>query len=88
MLPVGARTDRPDYDYLDALTLEVYPASVAETRTITVTTPDGREATFAVEHRGADATVTSSLSDGWSLRVAGSHSVPAADGRAQSTTGA
>ena len=88
VLPVGAHTDRPDYDYLDGLTLNVYPSSVAETRTVTVTTPDGREVTFAVEHGGADATVTSSLSDGWSLRVAGSHSVPAADGRAQSTTGA
>ena len=88
VLPVGAHTDRPDYDYLDGLTLEVYRSSVAESRTVTVTTPDGREATFAVEHGGADATVTSSLSEGWSLRVAGSHSVPAADGRAQSTTGA
>jgi alpha-D-xyloside xylohydrolase len=88
VLPVGAHTDRPDYDYLDGLTLNVYPSSVAETRTVTVTTPDGREVTFDVEHGGADATVTSSLSDGWSLRVAGSHPVPAADGRAQSTTGA
>ncbi|MCK6067157.1 MULTISPECIES: alpha-xylosidase [Microbacterium] len=41
VIPWGARTDRPDYDYLDGLRLRVFPGGegIAEVR---VTTPDGR----------------------------------------------
>ncbi|MEF2975867.1 alpha-xylosidase [Subtercola sp. YIM 133946] len=72
VLPVGARSDRPDYDYLDGLTLAIYPgaASGAEaTRTVTVTNPDGRSAQFTVERGSAQIRVTSSVPDGWSIRV-------------------
>jgi alpha-D-xyloside xylohydrolase len=41
VLPWGARHDRPDYDYLDGITLRVFPGGegIAE---VTVTTPEGR----------------------------------------------
>ena len=41
VLPWGAREDRPDYDYLDGLTLRIFPGG-AGTAEIAVTTPDGR----------------------------------------------
>jgi len=45
VLPWGARDDRPDYDYLEGLTLRVFPGGegVAE---VLVTTPDGRSQTL------------------------------------------
>ncbi|MFE7846221.1 alpha-xylosidase [Microbacterium sp. NPDC057407] len=41
VIPWGARSDRPDYDYLDGLELRVFPGG-SGTREVTVTTPDGR----------------------------------------------
>ena len=41
VLPWGARSDRPDYDYLDGLSLRVFPGGEG-TREVIVTTPDGR----------------------------------------------
>ncbi len=48
VIPWGAREDRPDYDYLEGLRLRVFPggAGVAE---VTVTAPDGRAETFAID---------------------------------------
>lgn len=40
VLPWGARTDRPDYDYHDGLRLRVFPGG-SGTVTVSVTTPDG-----------------------------------------------
>jgi alpha-D-xyloside xylohydrolase len=54
VLPIGARTDRPDYDYLDGLTVRVYPGA-ADGAGVTVTTPDGASARFTVE--GGDVRV-------------------------------
>jgi alpha-D-xyloside xylohydrolase len=48
VLPWGAREDRPDYDYLDGLTLRVFPGGTG-TVDVTVTTPDGRAETFSVD---------------------------------------
>ena len=48
VLPWGARTDRPDYDYLDGLALRVFPGGTG-TADVAVTTPDGRSQTFAVD---------------------------------------
>jgi alpha-D-xyloside xylohydrolase len=56
VLPIGARTDRPDYDYLDGLELRVYPGPDGET-SLAVTNPDGREATFTVTRSSGAATV-------------------------------
>lgn len=48
VIPWGARADRPDYDYLDGLTLRVFVGGEGE-RKITVTTPEGRRETFTVD---------------------------------------
>jgi alpha-D-xyloside xylohydrolase len=48
VIPWGARTDRPDYDYLDGLRLRVFPGGTG-TRSITVTTPDGRSEQFTAD---------------------------------------
>lgn len=48
VLPWGARTDRPDYDYLEGLRLRVFPGGEG-TKMVTVTTPDGRSDTFEVD---------------------------------------
>ena len=48
VIPWGARSDRPDYDYLDGLRLRVF-AGGSGTTEVTVTTPDGRSETFAVD---------------------------------------
>ncbi|MDJ1112840.1 alpha-xylosidase [Microbacterium dauci] len=47
VIPWGARTDRPDYDYLDGLSLRVFRGG-SGTREVTVTTPDGAAQTFTV----------------------------------------
>jgi alpha-D-xyloside xylohydrolase len=84
VLPIGGRTDRPDYNYLDGLVLEVYPSSIptfgAEPRTpdsrvLRVASPDGSSAGFTVERtrqedRGAERIrVTSDTQEGWSIKV-------------------
>ncbi|WP_127473106.1 alpha-xylosidase [Microbacterium sulfonylureivorans] len=48
VLPWGARTDRPDYDYLEGLDVRVFPGGTG-TRTITVTTPDGSSQEFTAD---------------------------------------
>ncbi len=48
ILPRGARVDRPDYDYLDGLTLEVYAASAPLGSRVALTLADGRIANFEI----------------------------------------
>lgn len=47
-LPWGARADRPDYDYLDGLSLRVFPGGEG-TREVTVTAPDGRSTVLTAD---------------------------------------
>ena len=81
----GGRDDRPDHDYLDGLVLELYPGDGPGRREVTVTTPEDRVGTFAVEWGDGRATATGDVPDGWSLRVAGGASVDAAGGAAALT---
>jgi alpha-D-xyloside xylohydrolase len=48
VVPWGARDDRPDYDYLDGLTLRVFPGGEG-TAEVTVTSPDGRSEVFSAD---------------------------------------
>lgn len=48
VIPWGARSDRPDYDYLDGVALRVFPGGEGEA-SVTVTTPEGRSRTFTVD---------------------------------------
>ncbi|UFS60674.1 alpha-xylosidase [Subtercola endophyticus] len=57
VLPRGARNDRPDYPYLEGLTLEVYPGG--DDRVVTVTEPTGESASFTVTRHAGTVDVVS-----------------------------
>jgi alpha-D-xyloside xylohydrolase len=63
VIPVGARDDRPDHDYLDGLVLKVFPGGDG-TRSLTVTTPTGGSADFAVTRSGGAVSVETAAT-GW-----------------------
>ncbi|HMO11757.1 MAG TPA: glycoside hydrolase family 31 protein, partial [Actinotalea sp.] len=55
VLARGARDDRPDYDYLDGLRLDVYGAGgAAAGASVDVVTVDGERVTFTVVEEGGD----------------------------------
>ena len=89
VLAIGAREDRPDYNYLDGLTLELYPSSLPEvlegSRDVTVTTPGGESAVFTIERSGGRAKVSSPSAGNWSVRVAGGQTVATTTGEAEVT---
>ncbi len=74
VIPIGSRSDRPDYDYLDGLTLNVYPSSFPAgdgskpNRTVQVTTPDGTIADFTIKRTGGKVRVTSDSPTAWRLK--------------------
>jgi alpha-D-xyloside xylohydrolase len=76
----GGRSDRPDYDYLDGLTLELYPTEEGA-RTVRVTNPDGSETVFEAVWTAESATVTSELDSGWAARLPNGERVAAQGGR-------
>ncbi len=80
VLPLGARVDRPDYDYLDGLELRVFPGGEGATE-LTVTTPERTEAVFRVV-RSADGAVqvTTDGASAFSARLAGGELASSTDG--------
>ena len=89
VLAIGAREDRPDYNYLDGLTLELYPSSLSGvldgSRQVTVTEPGGESAVFTIERSGGRAKVSSPSAGNWSVRVAGGQTVATTTGEAEVT---
>jgi alpha-D-xyloside xylohydrolase len=72
ILPIGDREDRPDYDYLSNLTIDVYPGPSGST-SLTVHNPaPGKSVDFRVERDGANVTVSSDETSIWSARLVGS----------------
>ena len=71
VLARGARTDRPDYDYVDGLVLEVYPGDGIGRREVVVTRPDGTQERFDVRWDDAGVVATGTIGEGWSVRIAG-----------------
>ena len=81
-LPVGGRDDRPDYDYLEGLTIEVYPARTPESRQTTVTNPEGRSATFTVNTSSDGTTVEAEKgAPSFAARFAGKPGVDSVENR-------
>ncbi|MEU6779385.1 alpha-xylosidase [Nonomuraea angiospora] len=70
VLPVGARDDRPDYDYLDGLTLRVYPGPDGETPLTVTDHASGEPARFTVIRSGGEVRVSSTLAAGWTYELA------------------
>lgn len=92
VLVVGGRDDRPDYDYLDGLTLVLYPCSLPGDREgshqvnqITVTTPAGASAVFTIERKNGRARISSPSVSTWSVRVSGGRTVTTTTGEAEVT---
>jgi len=86
VLPIGARDDRPDYDYLDGLVLEVYPTPFESEppRELAVWTPDGRREQFTVTTtRGATVIESEISTRPFSARIRGKLAVTSSGGRAQ-----
>ena len=81
VIPVGSRDDRPDYDYLDGLTLEVFPGGTS--RELTVTTPDGTAATFTVERGESSVAVSSTSARDFAVRIVGGATVTSTGRRAE-----
>lgn len=79
VLPVGARVDRPDYDYRDGVTLTIFSTPSPGTR-VRVPGPDGTETVFTVERAGEAVTIRR---DGaalpWNVRAGGAVTELAAD---------
>jgi alpha-D-xyloside xylohydrolase len=82
VLPVGARDDRPDYNYLDGISLTAYPIGAGGTKDLTVTEPGGRTVRFAVttEPGVGTITITSTTDVRFSARLAGASSTGSVDG--------
>ena len=83
VLPLGGRSDRPDYDYLDGLELLVHPTDGAGSSTVTVHAIDGRAAQFRASWTADRVIVESELADGWSVRLPGGATQAAHGGRAE-----
>lgn len=74
VLPIGAAAHRPDYDYLDGLTMQIYLSSRAidsETHRMKVETPDGKTGTFTVRRENGSTTVSSDTDAQWSYTIIG-----------------
>ena len=86
VLPRGARTDRPDYDHTDGVSLDVYGLADGARRTVRIRRPDGGTAEYVVTAAGGRITVTASGTERpWSARVVGSDRSGQAEGGAQIT---
>jgi alpha-D-xyloside xylohydrolase len=82
VLPLGSEQDRPDYDYLQGLTLQCDPSGTGD-RWVTVTAPDGRSARFAVQRNGSGVTARCDSVERFTLSVMGRGSVTSSGGVAE-----
>jgi alpha-D-xyloside xylohydrolase len=80
VLPLGLIDSRPDYDYLDGLTLALYPGESPVSRSITVTTPTGVSAQFVVDVVDSGWRVSSDSAAAWRAQLADSAPVAAVKG--------
>ncbi|CAL8970297.1 Alpha-xylosidase [Cellulomonas sp. T2.31MG-18] len=83
VLPVGAVTDRPDYDWADGVTLRAFELADGDRREVVVPSSTGGAATTFVVRREGDRLLAEGPADvAWRLQVA-DLVVDAADGRAE-----
>lgn len=81
VIAMGDREDRPDYDYADGITLQVYELEDGKHITLTVpTTAGGSDATFYLSREGGILTVDrKSSARPWQVLVAGPRTVKAGE---------
>ena len=82
VLPVGAVDDRPDYDYADGVTLQVYElADGARVRTAILTAAGGERAVFTTSRAGRVIRVGATQPPrSWQVLLAGVHAGVSAEG--------
>ena len=73
LLAVGARDDRPDYDYADGVTLELYALGDNQTASCTIVTEaaSGAAVTVTVRRQGSRIEATSTAPFRWKLLLVG-----------------
>jgi len=86
IIPRGSRRDRPDYDYLEGLVLDVYPSEGPAERIVPVYDASGRFAEFTVSWSAGTVEVSSAHDRYWSVRV-GTRQVAGDNGRARISLG-
>lgn len=84
VLPLGAREDRPDYDYLDGLELVIYPGGSGSS-TLTIATPDGRSERFDINRFDSTIAISSESALDFSARAAGGARVVSTGGKVNIT---
>ena len=68
VLPLGARDDRPDYDYADGVELHVYGLPEGESRKVTLYDTKGKEtATYTVSRENGVLSVETDTKKPWTL---------------------
>ncbi|MEN1976216.1 alpha-xylosidase [Cellulomonas olei] len=69
VLPVGARTDRPDYDHAEGVTLRLFGLADGHESVTRVARPSGREAVFRVTRSGdrVRAEATGDVPGAWAV---------------------
>ena len=82
VLPIGAYSDRPDYDYNDQVTLQVYELQDGAQVHVEIPALDGKiETTFDIERRGGTLRAQRhGPAKAWSISLMGIESVKKADG--------
>ncbi|HEU0256659.1 MAG TPA: alpha-xylosidase [Microbacteriaceae bacterium] len=72
LLPLGARADRPDYDYLDGLEFVVARSPRGETTSeVEILTPSGRRGVFRATRSATSVRIDGDVERGWGARWAG-----------------
>ena len=77
VIPIGSRTDRPDYDYGDGVTLQVYQLEDGKQVRVEIPTVDGKiETSFDVKREGNVINIRrQGLSKTWKVLLVGIDSV-------------
>jgi len=77
----GATTDRPDYDWADGVTLEIFGIEDGQSLTTRVRKAKGRDAVFTATRSGDEVVVKAKYApSSWSACLAGAPAVEASDG--------
>jgi len=83
VIPIGNRDDRPDYDFSDGVTLQIYQLESGHSAKVEIQTVDGKiETTFEVERKGRDIHIQRVGPDKpWNVNLVGIPSIKSPGGQ-------
>ncbi|HLO18767.1 MAG TPA: TIM-barrel domain-containing protein, partial [Anaerolineales bacterium] len=81
VIPIGNHNDKPDYDYSDGVTLQVYQLEAGKQTRVEIPTLDGKiETTFEIKREGSAVRIQrQGLSKPWNVLLVGIESVENAE---------